>query len=267
MAKQATADKRPRRERGSLNPEDILDAAFELAEEVSLDNMSMPMLGKHLDVGVTSIYWYFRKKDDLLNAMTDRALRRYASFVTRFVDAEDWRGSLREHARTMRTTFLANPILCDLILIRSQLSPQAAQLGAQQTEQVIATLVEAGFALEDAVDAYSAIQLHVRGCVVLQRLSDKNAESGSGSSAYYDNLAISAATTPLLAEAAERGLHSGAPDDRNFEYGLDCILDHADRLIGSGSPRTVKKATARKTTAPKTRAAKKSTPRRAAEAK
>ena len=54
----------------------------ELAEQVGIDNLSMPLLGKHLGVGVTSIYWYFRKKDDLLNAMTDRALRTYV-FATR----------------------------------------------------------------------------------------------------------------------------------------------------------------------------------------
>ena len=77
MAKQATAAKRPRRERGSINPDDSIKGAFELAEQVSIDNLSMPLLGKHLGVGVTSIYWYFRKKDDLLNAMTDRALRQY----------------------------------------------------------------------------------------------------------------------------------------------------------------------------------------------
>jgi transcriptional regulator, TetR family len=59
---EATADKRRRRERGSINPDDIVSGAFELAEQVSIDNLSMPMLGKHLDVGVTSIYWYFRKK-------------------------------------------------------------------------------------------------------------------------------------------------------------------------------------------------------------
>ena len=77
MAKQAAADKRQRRERGSINPDDIIKGAFELAEQVGIDNLSMPLLGKHLGVGVTSIYWYFRKKDDLLNAMTDRALRQY----------------------------------------------------------------------------------------------------------------------------------------------------------------------------------------------
>ena len=55
MAKQATAEKRQRRERGSINPEDIISGAFELAEQVSIDNLSMPLLGKHLGVGVTSI--------------------------------------------------------------------------------------------------------------------------------------------------------------------------------------------------------------------
>ncbi len=115
MAKQATAEKRQRRERGSINPDDIIKGAFELAEEVGIDNLSMPLLGKHLGVGVTSIYWYFRKKDDLLNAMTDRALKQYV-FATPYVEAKDWRETLRNHARTMRKTFLGNPILCDLIL-------------------------------------------------------------------------------------------------------------------------------------------------------
>lgn len=83
MTKRSAAAKRPRRERGSLNAADIIEGAFELAEQVSIDGLSMPLLGKHLDVGVTSIYWYFRKKDDLLNAMTDRALSRYV-FATPF---------------------------------------------------------------------------------------------------------------------------------------------------------------------------------------
>ncbi|MBY8857437.1 TetR/AcrR family transcriptional regulator C-terminal domain-containing protein [Nocardia sp. CA2R105] len=247
MAKRVTAPKRPRRERGSLNPEDIIDGAFELAEQVSLDNLSMPMLGKHLDVGVTSIYWYFRKKDDLLNAMTDRALHQYGRFAGPFVEAGDWRESLRHHARTMRKTFLQNPILCDLILIRSALSPEAAQLGARGTEQVIANLMQAGLTLDDAVDTYSAVQLHVRGTVVLQRLYDKNKESDAGASAYYENLTISPDTTPLLAAASVEGRHNGAPDEHNFEYGLERILEHADRLIAASAVPAAKPPAARPT--------------------
>ena len=230
MAKQATAEKRQRRERGSINPDDIISGAFELAEQVSIDNLSMPLLGKHLGVGVTSIYWYFRKKDDLLNAMTDRALRKYV-FATPYVEASDWRETLRNHARSMRKTFMGNPILCDLILIRSALSPRAARVGVQEIEKAIAGLVEAGLSPEEAFDTYSAVSVHVRGSVVLHRLQEKNEATENGARTIEDAMVIDPETTPLLAQMTTKGHHIGAPDDNNFEYGLDCILDNASRLI------------------------------------
>lgn len=230
VAKQATADKRQRRERGSINPDDIISGAFGLAEQVSIDNLSMPLLGKHLGVGVTSIYWYFRKKDDLLNAMTDRALSKYV-FATPYVEASDWRETLANHARLMRKTFMGNPILCDLILIRAALSPKAARMGAQEMEKAVANLVQAGLSPEDAFDTYSAISVHVRGSVVLQRLYEKNQSSDVGPRAIEDAVSIDPEKTPLLAQVTRIGHRIGAPDETNFEYGLTCILDHASRLI------------------------------------
>lgn len=142
MAKQATAEKRQRRERGSINPDDIITGAFELAEEVSIDNLSMPLLNNISGSGHKHLL-VLPQKDDLLNAMTDRALSKYV-FATPYVEASDWRETLRNHAYSMRDTFMGNPILCDLILIRSALSPKAARLGAQEMERAIANLVEAG---------------------------------------------------------------------------------------------------------------------------
>ena len=249
MVKRGNTAKRQRRERGSLNPEDIIAGAFELAEQVTIDGLSMPLLSKHLDVGVTSIYWYFRKKDDLLNAMTDRALSQYA-FAAPFVEADDWRETLRNHARTMRETFLGNPILCDLILIRSALSRDAARLGAQGIERAIASLVNAGFSVDDAFDLYSATNLHVRGSVVLQRLYDKNKQLDARATAYYEDITIEPETTPLLAEAVARGRRSGAPDERNFEYGLECILAHASSLLGEDAQIAAKHAKAATATPP-----------------
>jgi AcrR family transcriptional regulator len=237
VAKQATAEKRQRRERGSINPDDIIAGAFELAEQVSIDNLSMPLLGKHLGVGVTSIYWYFRKKDDLLNAMTDRALRKYV-FATPYVEASDWRESLRNHARSMRKTFMGNPILCDLILIRSALSPRAARLGVQEVEKAVAGLVEAGLSAQDAFATYSAVSVHVRGSVVLHRLHEKNQTSENGARTIEDAMVIDPATAPLLAQMTAKGHHIGMADDSNFEYGLDCILDRAGRLIDQRSQST-----------------------------
>ncbi len=245
MAKPATAEKRVRRERGSINPDDIINGAFELAEEVGIDNLSMPLLGKHLGVGVTSIYWYFRKKDDLLNAMTDRALKQYV-FATPYVEAKDWRETLRNHARTMRKTFLGNPILCDLILIRSALSPRAAKAGALEVEKAIESLVEAGLSPEDAFDTYSAMSVHVRGSVVLQRLYDKNRQADGGHGDFEEAMVIDPETTPLLAQVTAEGHRIGASDENNFEYGLELILDHAARLLEQpSSAKTVPLSVAR----------------------
>ena len=232
MASKATADKRQRRERGSINPEDIIDGAFELADEVSIDNLSMPLLGKHLGVGVTSIYWYFRKKDDLLNAMADRALGKF-TFATPYVEASNWRESLRNHARMMRKTFLSSPILTDLILIRGALSSKARRLGVEQMEKAIATLVEAGLSPEDAFDTYSAVSLHVRGTVVLERLQEKTRDLDDGDRT-FEPRTIDPKATPLIAKLAAKGHRLAAADVKNFEYGLNCILDHASRLIEEG---------------------------------
>ena len=246
MASKATAAKRQRRERGSINPEDIIDGAFQLADEVSINNLSMPLLGKHLGVGVTSIYWYFRKKDDLLNAMADRALSKF-TFETPYVEASDWRESLRNHARSMRKTFLSSPILTDLILIRGALSAKARRLGVEQMEKAIETLVEAGLSPEDAFDTYSAVSLHVRGTVVLQRLQEK-----TGEPAGFEPRTIDPKSTPLIAKLAAKGHRLAAADEKNFEYGLDCILDHASRLIeerqkaSKGAPRRARKAVSRR---------------------
>jgi AcrR family transcriptional regulator len=241
VAKQATAEKRQRRERGSINPDDIISGAFELAEQVSIDNLSMPLLGKHLGVGVTSIYWYFRKKDDLLNAMTDRALREYV-FATPYVEAADWRETLANHARAMRKTFMSSPILCDLILIRSALSPRAVRAGELEVEKAIAGLVEAGLSTEDAFDTYSAVSVHVRGSVVLHRLYEKNVAANEDAHQLEDAIIGTAESTPLLARVSAEGHRIGAADERNFEFGLECILDHASKLIEEGKKPSSTKA-------------------------
>jgi AcrR family transcriptional regulator len=241
VAKPATATKRPRRERGSINPDDIIAGAFELAEQVSIDNLSMPLLGKHLGVGVTSIYWYFRKKDDLLNAMTDRALRQYV-FATPYVEAADWRETLANHARAMRKTFMGNPILCDLILIRSALSPRAVRAGELEVEKAISSLVEAGLSTEDAFDTYSAVSVHVRGSVVLHRLYEKNRAANEDAHPLEDAIVGNAESTPLLARVSAEGHRIGAADERNFEFGLECILDHAGQLIAEGKKPSAAKA-------------------------
>jgi len=205
------APQRRRRERGSISVDEIINGAFEIAAEVSIDNLSMPQLARHLDVGVTSIYWYFRKKDELLDAMTDRALAQY-EFTVPDIDASNWRESLRNHAQTMRKQFLADPVLCDLVLIRGHYGMSALHGALHEIERPIAALAEAGLTPEQAVEIYGAISVHSRGSVVLQRLQQK--------------------TEGFPSQRGDGNRYIGFADDIDFDYILDSILDHAEDLIG-----------------------------------
>lgn len=183
-----------------------MEAAFAIAAESSIEELSIPLVAKSLDVGVTSIYWHVRNKSELLDAMTDRALRR--SGLPAFTESDDWRESLMAHARGVRQTFVGDPVLTDLILIRGALSPMARRLGEQETQKAIASMIAAGHDEQTARDTYSAVSELVRGSVLLARLAQKHTAARETQSA--DDGGFTSATVP--------------PDDRAFELLLTSVL-------------------------------------------
>jgi hypothetical protein len=74
--------------------------------------------------------------------------------------------------------------------------------------------------------------------VVLQRLAERNQSPDDGPRHLENAMVTDPASTPLLAQVTEKGHRIGAADETNFEYGLDCILDHASRLIEQGAAKT-----------------------------
>lgn len=195
-----------RRARGSLTEDAIVEAAFAIAADSSIEELSIPLIAKSLGVGVTSIYWHVRNKSELLDAMTDRALRR--SGLPVFAESDDWRTSLMAHARGVRRTFLGNPVLTDLILIRGALSPMARRLGEQETRKAIASMTQAGLDEQTAHDTYSAVSELVRGSVLLARLAQKHSAARETTAADGDEFA--SAPVPV--------------DDRAFEHLLTSVL-------------------------------------------
>lgn len=224
MATPASTNGRRRRERGSITVDEILRGAFEVAEEVSIDNLSMPQLARHLDVGVTSIYWYFRRKDELLDAMTERVLLDY-DFSVLSIEVGNWRESLRAHAHRMRKTFTNNPIVCDLILIRGTRGMPAARPALEKIEKPVAALVAAGLTAKQALDTYTAISVLVRSSAVLQRLQSRTADEQFPRE-YWEQV-LDAEAMPLIASIPGRGYRIGMADDINFDHILDSILDRA----------------------------------------
>ncbi len=195
-----------RRARGSLTKDAIVETAFAIAADSSIDELSIPLVAKSLDVGVTSIYWHVRNKSELLDAMTDRALR--SSGLPAFAESDDWRASLMAHARGVRQTFLGDPVLTDLILIRGALSPMAQRLGDQETQKAIANMIDSGLDEQTAHDTYSAVSELVRGSVLLARLAQKH--SAAHETEPGDEGGFTSAPVPL--------------NDRAFELLLTSVL-------------------------------------------
>ena len=219
----ARVGKSKRRPRGSLDIEDIITGAFELADDVSIAGLSMPVLARHLDVPVTSIYWHFRKKEQLLDAMTERAARQY-QFNTPFVDGATWQDGLRNHFRKMRQVFQDNPVLCELILMRTgEIGPDATHTSVDNLETVITTMVDAGFGSDDALTVYIALSAHSRGTAMIEHL---NASQRQGRG--RQPTGVTAADHPLLHELEYRG---HLIDDLEFEFTLDSIIKNAENLL------------------------------------
>jgi hypothetical protein len=94
------------------------------------------------------------------------------------------------------------------------------------------------------------VSLHVRGTVVLERLQEKTRDLEDGERT-FEPRPIDPAATPLIAKLTAKGHRLAAADEYNFEYGLNCILDHASRLIGVAktakpAPRRARKSAAKR---------------------
>jgi AcrR family transcriptional regulator len=218
----ARGAKPKRRPRGSLDIEEIITGAFELADEVSIAGLSMPVLARHLDVPVTSIYWHFRKKEQLLDAMTERATRQY-HFTNPFVNGGKWQDALRNHFRRMHLVFRENPVLCELILMRTgELSTEATQTSVNNLESVIRTMVDAGFSPDGALSVYLALSAHSRGTSMIEHLNTSQRKE-VGRRATGVN-----ADHPLLNELEYTG-HS--IDAIEFDFTLEAIIRSAEHLL------------------------------------
>ncbi|MEE4021450.1 TetR/AcrR family transcriptional regulator [Gordonia sp. PKS22-38] len=215
-----------RRPRGSISADEIITGAFEVANQVSLAEFSMPLLAKHLDVGVTSIYWYFRKKEDLLDAMSEKAGAEYQE-ATPFEGADDWQDALRRHFRRMHRTFRAQPVMVELTLLRvrnARSSPASLEVMAEKLETIIASLVSAGFTRDGALEVYLSLLAHVCGSAMLEHFGVFTGSEADPDGTVRPN-------DPLIEALSTRGHHIDNVNERTFEFIFEAILLRAEAML------------------------------------
>jgi AcrR family transcriptional regulator len=221
--------KQPRRARGSLSREQIVQGAFDLSTRTSIDQLTMPALAKHMGVGVTSIYWYFRTKDELLDALVLEAFQIFYRVLPWAEETDDWRSSLRRYFTAFRRILLDEPVIADLIVNRVRPDQSAdweatSNLIAKRMNHEIGNLVAAGFSSRAAWAAYAMLSTYTRGCVRNERLTSERLllipEDSvlqrlgwpRDISAYKYLLKVRAIASPSMAS------------DEDFQFGLDIAI-------------------------------------------
>ena len=227
----AAGSPRRRRDRGSISAEEIVKGAFEVASGISLDKLSMPDLAEHLGVGVTSIYWYFRKKEELLNAMTDIAVEKFVGMMPPLNPGEPWQRVLREHFEAQRRILREDATLADLMLIRtSTYSRNATRRVFELEEALLAVLVGQGFTPENALRVYNAISVYTRGIVIhdrIMRLSHTPTLDGSDG---RQRRMTDWHSMPILGSLIDKYPLAGTSQE-DFAFGVDRLLRGFEQLL------------------------------------
>jgi len=227
-SRRAAGGKTARRARGSLSAEEILDAAQVLVERDGLGRLSMPLLAKELRSGVTSIYWYFRSKDELLAALTERVSREVSLNLPPIGD-RPWDEELVEYFAAFRELLERSAVYREVFAYhpRALLTASAmAPAVLARLEAGLRLLVDAGFSGEDAADAYQACTTYTEGYVLLELGGDPSPESRP--------VQVDPDRYPILASLGPYRFDQRG--DAQFRDGLRLILDGLQRRRSTAPP-------------------------------
>ena len=214
------------RRRGRLSRDRVLHTAIALADDGGIQSLSMRRLGGELGVEAMSLYHHVANKDDLLNGMIDAVFGE----IDLPADAPDWKTAMRQRAISARAALSRHSWAIGLMESRS--TPGPATLRHHDT--VIGILRRAGFSIEMAAHAYSALDSYTYGFALQEaslpfHTAEETAEVAQTILAQHADDEY-----PYLTELTrEHVLKPGYDYGNEYEFGLDLILDGLEKARGS----------------------------------
>jgi AcrR family transcriptional regulator len=199
----------------------VLRAAVKLADRHGIGSLSMRRLGQDLGVEAMSLYNHVAGKDDLLDGLVD--------LVFSEIDLQcdgNWRMAMRRRAVSAREALARHRWAIGLMESRTQ--PGPANL--RHHNSVLRCLREAGFSTAMAAHAYSAMDSYIYG-FALQQASLPFDTGEQAAKVAQSIMKQFTADYPYLAEiATEHVLRPGYSYAKEFEFGIDLLLDGLEKL-------------------------------------
>jgi TetR/AcrR family tetracycline transcriptional repressor len=147
----------------TLTRAEVIAAGGKLLEDHGVEALSMRALARALGVGVSTLYWHVRDKQDLLDAIVEDAVR--PLHVPR---EGPWEQRFAAFLRESRAILRARPALVPLFWTSGwALGPETLRVA----DELVGLVAEAGLPETEVADAYYAVLSFLIGFVRLETLA------------------------------------------------------------------------------------------------
>jgi hypothetical protein len=182
----------------------------------------MRKLGVELGIEAMSLYNPVANKSDLLDGMIDSVFGE----IELPSGGTDWRTAMRRRAISARQVMSRHPWAIGLM--ESRTTPGPATL--RHHDAVIGTLRGAGFSVELAAHAFSALDSYIYGFALQEASLPFHTAEESARVAQMIRAQFSSGEYPHLTElTVEHVLQPGYDYGNEFAFGLNLILDGLER--------------------------------------
>jgi AcrR family transcriptional regulator len=220
MAAQTDASAKPR---APLSRERVLRAALDLADKTGIESLTMRTLGRELNVEAMSLYNHVTNKDDLLDGLVDLVVGEIEVPPI----GSDWKPAMRRRATSAREVLSRHPWAAGLISSRIKAGPASLRYH----DSVLGILRAAGFSHEMATHAFSVLDSHIFGYGVQESSLPFGTPEERARAAEIFVVQLRGGEYPYLAEMTEYTAKAVYDHAKEFEFGLDLILDGLERAL------------------------------------
>lgn len=211
--------------RSPLKQEHIIQAAFRQLDEAGIDGISLRKLACTLGIRAPSLYWHFKSKQALIDALADALIADVARDIPQ---GQDWRSTMHQIANEFRTAFKAHRDGARVYAGTFLATENVLRVG----DATIAALVQAGASVEFAANTAMDSIYYVMGFVIEeQSLPADLGELDGVQQAFFE---LARERFPHCWAAHE--VWSEPNFDARFRNGIDLILDGVEQQILRKSP-------------------------------
>jgi AcrR family transcriptional regulator len=182
-----------------------------------------------LGVQHTAVHHHFARRDDLVDALLGRAVRRFNDRLP-VVTSDDWAANLHDYWTAFREVLRSDTALFEMVVgewVTMGGSPEALASSYQRIDAQLADLLRAGFSPEQAGYAYHLLSTYTRGCL----LSERQFLNAGGVTGPDDHGAESVVRMPgqldrypSLGRVAARNWSYTFATDADFRSGIDVVI-------------------------------------------